>query len=439
MRDASGWIARCCRPATRVRAGSGDERNDGACARGQVARAGGGHASGDDPGRRLPDACRGRAGAEAPDGTEVPRAGGACRAVFPRARRSLSDTGVGGAGVEEAEGRPLRDHHRRRGARAVSRATETPLMQQYREIKGRHQDAILFFRMGDFYEMFYEDAEIASRLLGLTLTARNNGGAAEVPLAGVPVKAVSEYLRRLVQQGHKVAICEQVEDPALAKGIVRREVVETITPGAAFADDLLDRGRNNYLCAVRQNGAGERAMAGVAAADVSTGELRLFVVPLAALEPVLARLAPRELLLARRSDAAESSVPNVDGALLTEREGWEFDAAMARDELTRHFAVHSLDGLGIGAGDDVAVGAAGALLRYLRELQPGGVPHLARPTIEREGGVMALDEMTRRNLELVESLRGGGTAGTLLDVVDRTMTPMGARMLRQWLLAPLTT
>ena len=163
----------------------------------------------------------------------------------------------------------------------MSKVMETPLMQQYREIKGRHQDAILFFRMGDFYEMFYEDAEIASRVLGLTLTARNNGGASEVPLAGVPVKAVSEYLRRLVQHGHRVAICEQVEDPALAKGIVRREVVETITPGAAFADDLLDRGRNNYLCAVKQSGLGERSMAGVAAADVSTGELRLFVIPTA--------------------------------------------------------------------------------------------------------------------------------------------------------------
>ncbi|MFL5562282.1 MAG: DNA mismatch repair protein MutS [Gemmatimonadaceae bacterium] len=319
----------------------------------------------------------------------------------------------------------------------MSRASETPLMQQYREIKGRHQDAILFFRMGDFYEMFYDDAELASRLLGLTLTARNNGGASEVPLAGVPVKAVSEYLRRLVQQGHKVAICEQVEDPALAKGIVRREVVETITPGAAFADDLLDRGRNNYLCAVRQGSAGGRVTAGVAAADVSTGELRLFTVAAAELEPVLARLAPRELLVARDAAPGWGTAPNVDGALLTEREGWEFDPEMARDELTRHFAVHSLDGLGIEAGDDLAIGAAGALLRYLRELQPAGVPHLARPTIERQGGVMALDEMTRRNLELVESLRGG-TAGTLLDVVDRTMTPMGARMLRQWLLAPLT-
>src|SRR5437763_1402294 len=144
-------------------------------------------------------------------------------------------------------------------------------MQQYREIKGRHQNAILFFRMGEFYEMFYEDAETASRVLGLTLTSRNNGGAADVPLAGIPVKAVNEYLRRLVQQGYRVAICEQVEDPRVATGVVRREVVETITPGVAFADDLLDRARNNFICAVHADGTG----VAVAAADVSTGEFRL--------------------------------------------------------------------------------------------------------------------------------------------------------------------
>ena len=136
----------------------------------------------------------------------------------------------------------------------MNRAASTPLMQQYREIKSRHQDAILFFRMGDFYEMFYEDAEVASRTLGLTLTSRNNGGASEVPLAGVPVKAAGEYLRRLVQQGYRVSICEQTEDPKFAKGIVKREVVETITPGAAFSDDLLDGARNNYLCALTQDG-----------------------------------------------------------------------------------------------------------------------------------------------------------------------------------------
>lgn len=321
----------------------------------------------------------------------------------------------------------------------------TPLMQQYREIKARHQDAILFFRMGDFYEMFYEDAELASRVLGLTLTARNNGGAAEVPLAGIPVKAAAEYLRRLVGQGHRVAVCEQVEDPKLAKGLVKREVVETITPGAVFADDLLDGARANYVCAIATGRDtardGDRTSIGFAAADLSTGELRLALVTHADAPAVMARIAPRELLVVRGStDAALAPTLRVaDQALVTEREPWEFDAQMASDELTRQFAVRGLDGFGLGSGDSAAIGAAGALLRYLRELQPGGLPHLARPIIERPGGVMPLDEMTRRNLELVESLRGGELAGTLLSVMDRTATPMGQRLLRQWLLAPLLT
>ncbi|MEO7962496.1 MAG: DNA mismatch repair protein MutS, partial [Gemmatimonadaceae bacterium] len=322
----------------------------------------------------------------------------------------------------------------------------TPLMQQYRDIKSRHQEAILLFRMGDFYEMFYEDAEVASRVLGLTLTSRNNGGASNVPLAGVPVKAVSDYLRRLVQQGFRVAICEQVEDPRLAKGIVRREVVETITPGAAFADDLLETGRNNFLCALHRDGD----TIGIAAADVSTGAFHLVTSPLRDASAALARFAPREVLVARGGWGAMVGVGgplHADGALVTERDGWEFDAAIAGEELARHFAVHSLEGFGIAGETTAAVGAAGALLRYVRELQPSGIPHLARPTVEHAGGVMPLDEMTRRNLELVESLRGEGDqpngraaaerAGTLLGVFDRTQTPMGARMLRQWLLAPL--
>jgi DNA mismatch repair protein MutS len=320
----------------------------------------------------------------------------------------------------------------------VNAGAVTPLMQQYREIKARHQSAILFFRMGDFYEMFYEDAETAARVLGLTLTARNNGGAAEVPLAGIPVKAGQEYLRRLVQQGYRVAICEQVEDPRLAKGIVRREVVETVSPGVAFADDLLDGARNNFIVAVAApvGRAGTQGAIGVAAADVSTGELRLCTTSAAELDAVLARYAPRELLLARGSVALRRSSA-LDAVLVTEREGWEFDEAMARDDLARQFAVRGLDGLGVNAEDAAAVGAAGALLRYLKEMQPAGVPHLARPTVERAGGAMPLDEMTRRNLELVESLRGADAGGTLLAVLDRTTTPMGARLLRQWLLAPL--
>ena len=319
-------------------------------------------------------------------------------------------------------------------------------MQQYREIKSRHQDAILFFRMGDFYEMFYDDAVVAARVLGLTLTSRNNGGAAEVPLAGVPVKAVSEYLRRLVQQGFRVAICEQVEDPRTAKGIVKREVVEIITPGAAFADDLLDGRRNNFLCAL--HAAGERV--GVAAADLSTGEFRLAVTDAGAdLDALLSRFAPREVLVPGNGPAAANR-PRVDEALVTERDAWEFDPALARDDLAEHFGVRSLDGFGLGsghetgdgAGDEAAIGAAGALLRYLRELQPAGLPQLAPPRLERAGRTMPLDEMTRRNLELVEPLRGdaaarGDVSGTLLGVLDRTATPMGARLLRQWLLAPL--
>jgi DNA mismatch repair protein MutS len=315
----------------------------------------------------------------------------------------------------------------------VSSAVATPLMQQYREIKSRHQSAILFFRMGDFYEMFYEDAETAARVLGLTLTSRNNGGAAEVPLAGVPVKAGPDYLRRLVQQGYRVAICEQVEDPKLAKGIVRREVVETISPGVAFADDLLDGARNNFVVAMTAP-VGE--MVGVAAADVSTGEFLLSVTPRTEIDTLLARFAPREVVVPRGADALPRT-SLLDGVLVTEREGWEFDESMARDDLSRHFDVRDLDGLGLQREDGAAIAAAGALVRYLKEMQPSGVPQLARPTIERAGGVMPLDEMTRRNLELVESLRGTDTSGTLLAVLDRTMTPMGTRLLRQWLLAPL--
>jgi DNA mismatch repair protein MutS len=309
-------------------------------------------------------------------------------------------------------------------------------MQQYREIKSRHQDAILFFRMGDFYEMFYEDAEVASRTLGLTLTSRNNGGASEVPLAGVPVKAAGEYLRRLVQHGFRVSICEQTEDPRLAKGIVKREVVETITPGAAYSDALLDGTRNNYLCALSRSGD----TVGFAAADLSTGELRLTEASLSDAESVVSRLAPREVIVSRgladlnqilRSAAGE------EGPLLTERDGWEFDPALGRDLLRQRFQVSSLEAFGIEEKDSVIVGAAGALLRYIDELQPAGTPHLTRPKIERAAGVMPLDEMTRRNLELVESMRGVDTSGTLLSVLDKTLTPMGARMLRQWLLAPL--
>jgi DNA mismatch repair protein MutS len=305
--------------------------------------------------------------------------------------------------------------------------TDTPLMQQYRDIKARHADTILFFRMGDFYEMFEDDARLAARELGLTLTSRNNGGAAEVPLAGVPVKAATEYLRRLIALGHRVAICEQVEDPRLAKGLVRREVVETVTPGTVLADDWLERRRNNFLVAVDPRGT----PAGLAALDLTTGELLLETAAPEELEAALARYEAAEVVLPAGSALAPT------GAARTERDRWEFDPELAREELTRTFRVAALEGLGIEPGDQAALGAAGALLRYARELKPGGLPHVTRPRIVRSGDVLPLDEMTRRNLELVEPLRPGAAGATLLDGLDRTMTPMGARLLRRWLLAPL--
>jgi DNA mismatch repair protein MutS len=307
-------------------------------------------------------------------------------------------------------------------------APDTPLMQQYRDIKNRHADAILFFRMGDFYEMFYDDARLAARELGLTLTARNSGGAADVPLAGVPVKAATEYLRRLVGLGYRVAICEQVEDPRTAKGVVRREVIETVTPGAVLADDLLDGAGNNFLLALAPG-----VPVGIAAIDLSTGEFALETVAPVDLAGAVARYAPRELVVPAAAPAA--NLPQ--GVMRTPREDWEFDAALGRDEITRRFGLAGLAGLDIGDAERPALAAAAALLHYLHELQPGGVPHLARPVVRRAGRTMVLDEMTRRNLELTETLRPGERGTTLLSVLDRTVTPMGTRLIRQWLLAPL--
>jgi DNA mismatch repair protein MutS len=305
----------------------------------------------------------------------------------------------------------------------------TPLMQQYREIKARHRGAILFFRMGDFYEMFEEDAEVAARTLGLTLTTRNNGAAAETPLAGVPVKAAAGYIKRLVDRGFRVAICEQVEDPKFAKGIVRREVVEVVTPGAVMADDLLEARRNTWLVAVTV----KNDRAGLAAADLSTGELILETASSGELDAALARYRPSELLVAEGAAFAGGGT-----TLITRRDAWEFDPAVAAPELCRRLQLATLEGLGFAAEDALAVGAAGALTRYLAELQPAGLPQLRRPFLRRSEDTLHLDARTRRNLELVEPQRPESGGATLLGVLDCTMTSMGARLLRRWVLAPLT-
>jgi len=302
----------------------------------------------------------------------------------------------------------------------------TPLMQQYQQIKSRHRDAILFFRMGDFYEMFFEDAQLGAKLLDIALTSRGDG----VPLAGVPVKAAGDYVRKLLAKGHRVAICEQVEDPKTAKGLVKREVVETITPGAVLDDGWLPGNRNNFLVAVADDGT----VIGIAAVDLSTGEFSLEQVTRDGMDEALGRLAPSEVVYARDTVVSFGSP-----TLRTEREPWEFEPGAARVLLADWFALASVDGLGLGPQDEVMIGAAGALLRYLKELQPAGLPHLARPVVRRGDAHLWLDDMTRRNLELVEPLRAGAGGVTLLETIDRTLTPMGARLLRRWLLSPLRT
>ncbi len=311
------------------------------------------------------------------------------------------------------------------------------MMKQWADIKARHQDALLWFRVGDFYEMFHDDARTGARVLDIALTSRGDG----IPLAGVPVRAAAEYLRQALAAGHRVAICEQVEDPKLARGIVRREVVQTITPGAMLEDGWIPGTRNNWIVALWKSRRAEEPKSsecvGLAAVDLSTGEFTLEVLAPGALDEALSRLSPSEIVLPAEEHGSSAPPLFHSSVLRTERDRWHFDPALGADDLTRQFGLASLDGLGLTAADAPAVGAAGALIRYLGEIQPGGLGHLARPRARRADAHLWIDEMTRRNLELVEPLRAGARGTTLLEAIDCTLTPMGARLLRQWVLSPL--
>jgi len=315
-----------------------------------------------------------------------------------------------------------------RGTTEAPRAgAHTPLIQQYLEIKSRHPDSLLFFRVGDFYEMFFEDAEVGSGILGLTLTSRNNGGKKDVPLAGVPVKAATEYVSRLLRAGRRVAICEQLEDASDAEGIVRRDVVEVITPGTVLEQTLLSDRRNNYVVAIAGDGP-----YGVAAIDLSTGEfeLRAIADPRALLDE-LGRLEPAEIV------APEDDVPFTGPWLVTSRPAWRFDAELGEERLRERFGVRTTAGFGLSAqSDGPLLAASGALLSYLEEVRPAGVEHLRAPRVDREGRTMYLDAMTRRNLELVEPLRPG-EGSSLLELLDRSSTAMGARLMRRRVQRPL--
>jgi DNA mismatch repair protein MutS len=303
-------------------------------------------------------------------------------------------------------------------------------MQQYREAKERHPGMLLLFRMGDFYELFYDDAEVAARVLGLTLTSRDK----TIPMAGFPHHALENHLHRLLHAGHRVAICDQVEDAAVAKGLVRREVTRVVTPGTLTEDELLDPRQANHLAAVAWTGA----TAGLAWVDLSTGQFQAADVPLPVLPDELGRLSPAECLHAECAGArsVEEVGAACPGMARTARPDWTFDPASARAALCHHFQVTTLAGFGFDDQQPCLV-AAGALLLYLQETLKANLGHLSRLRPFRQTQFLFLDEVTRRSLELTRTLRAGERAGALLSFLDRTVSPMGARLLAEWIISPL--
>ena len=305
----------------------------------------------------------------------------------------------------------------------------TPLMKQFFSAKSEYPDLLLFFRMGDFYELFYDDARKAARLLDITLTQRGSSAGAPIPMAGVPVHAYEGYLARLVALGESVAICEQIGDPALAKGLVERKVVRIVTPGTVTDEALLNERRDTLLMAVSRGKSGY----GLAWADLAGGRFLVNEVESAdALEAELSRLEPAELLVPDE-DAWPDFVQTRTG--MRRRAPWLFDPDSGRRQLLQFFGLHDLTGFGI---DDkpLATAAAGALLGYVEETQKQRLPHLTAIAVESSGDAIAMNAATRRHLEL-DTRVDGDTRHTLLGVLDSTITPMGGRLLRRWLHRPL--
>jgi DNA mismatch repair protein MutS len=304
------------------------------------------------------------------------------------------------------------------------------MMQQYRDAKARNPGVLLFFRNGDFYELFEEDAELGARLLGITLTKRDK----EIPMAGVPHHALDRYLTRLLQTGHRVAICEQLEDAAQARGLIRREVTRVLTPGTLTEDNLLDPRRSNYLAAFHVRGVD----VGLAWVELSSGKFQATDVSGEQFGDELARLAPAECLHSegdppRLTERVRGYCP---ATTLTPRPGWTFDPATARAAIFQHLGVTTLGGFGFEDSQPCVV-AAGALVLYLQETLKASLAHLKGLRPFRMENCLFLDEVTRRSLELTRTLREGEHEGSLLSVLDRTVTPMGTRLLQEWLVTPL--
>ena len=323
----------------------------------------------------------------------------------------------------------------------------TPAMQRYLDVKAQYPGTMLLFRIGDFYELFYEDAVEAARALGITLTTRDKGSANPIPMAGFPYHQLDNYLRRLIQAGFRAAVCEQVEDAAVAKGLVRREVTRVVTPGTLTDDALLEPRESNFLAAVVWH---RDQAAGLAWLELSTGRFVATQVAPADLADELARLQPAECLVPDEAPQLPALATqlglNLPGRgpatpgrmLLTARPPWSFAATHTRQLLLRHLGVQTLTGFGFDDDQPLPQQAAGALLEYVQETQKSALPHIERLEPFDPGGALQIDEATRRSLELTRTLRDGHRGASLLGVLDETSTAMGARLLAEWLANPLT-
>ena len=318
----------------------------------------------------------------------------------------------------------------------------TPMMEQYIEIKAANPDCLLFYRMGDFYELFFDDAETASRALGIVLTKRGKHQGRDIPMCGVPIERSDEYLHRLIALGHRVAVCEQLEDPAEArkrgaKSVVRRDVIRLVTPGTLTEDSLLDARRNNYLLALARSrvSSGEDHFA-LAWIDISTGEFHVAGCERGSLSAEIARIEPGEIIVSDALYADTELAPYLRSLpALTPLARDVFDGATAERRLANFFSVATTEAF--GAFSRVELTAAAAVITYVERTQIGRRPPLSPPTREAAGATVAIDQATRSNLELLRTL-GGERRGSLLSAIDRTVTAAGARLLAQRLAAPLT-
>jgi len=311
----------------------------------------------------------------------------------------------------------------------------TPLMAQYAKIKESYPDTILLFRVGDFFETFEEDAKIASKVLGITLTKRANGAAGDVPLAGFPHHAIDSYLPKLVRSGYRVAVCEQLENPKFAKGIVKRDVVEIVTPGVAISDKILDHKKNNYLLSIYI----ENEIAGIAFVDISTGEFQTYEVNHKNFIQQLENIIPSEILLPKsQKNLLEQQIykilPNVR---ITKIDDWIFDLSYSTELLMNHFNTKTLKGFGIENFQN-AISASGAALHYLKETQKANLNHINKISRYNPSDFMILDFATKRNLEITFTIQGGDREGSLISILDKTETSMGGRLLKKWVTSPLT-